>query len=251
VDSACGALPGSRDSAYGLLKEIQLEPSMHPAGSPFSFLQSRPAQVLTAVLVLLALVYYGKAQTTEITPLTKPLSEFPARAGSWQLVQEGVVEKEVQDVLRADDLLTRQYASPGSPLAASLFVAYFRSQRSGKAPHSPKNCLPGSGWTESESAIIDVPIPGGASLNVNRYLVSKGQSRSLVIYWYQSKNRAIASEFQAKAYLVWDALRYNRSDTALVRVVLPVREGNEKEAEEAALDFVRALQPHVQTYFPS
>jgi EpsI family protein len=86
---------------------------------------------------------------------------------------------------------------------------------------------------------------------VNRYLVSKGQSRSLVIYWYQSKNRAIASEFQAKAYLVWDALRYNRSDTALVRVVLPVREGNEKEAEEAALDFVRALQPHVQTYFPS
>jgi EpsI family protein len=223
---------------------------MSAPSSRFAFLKSRPVQVLTAVLVLQCLVYYGKARTIESIPPMKPLSEFPARAGSWQLVQEGVVDKETQEVLKADDLLTRYYASPASVVGANLFVAYFRSQRSGKAPHSPKNCLPGSGWTASESDVIDVPVQG-AVLNVNRYLVSRGENRSLVMYWYQSKNRAIASEYWAKLYLVWDAMRYNRSDTALVRVVVPVQQGQQKAADDAALDFIRALYPHVITYFPS
>jgi EpsI family protein len=219
--------------------------------TPFAFLKERPSQVLTAVFLLLAAAYYGKARTTESIPLAHPLSEFPATAGSWQLTREGVVEKEVLDVLKADDVLTRYYASPVVSSGANLFIAYFRSQRSGKAPHSPKNCLPGSGWTATVNDIITVDVPGAEPINVNRYLVSKGENRSLVIYWYQSKNRAVASEFAAKFYLVMDAMRYNRSDTALVRVIVPVAEGREKQAEEAALDFVRALHPHVMTYFPS
>ena len=82
--------------------------------TPFSFLKERPSQVLTAVFLLLAAAYYGKARTTESIPLTHPLSEFPTTAGSWQLAKEGVVEKEVQDVLKADDVLSRYYASPAA-----------------------------------------------------------------------------------------------------------------------------------------
>ena len=89
------------------------------------------------------------------------------------MLREGVIEQDEKDVLRADDYLTRQYAAPGGK-AASLFVAYFRSQRAGQTPHSPKNCLPGSGWTWSVSDTIRVDIAGRAQpIEINRYIVSR------------------------------------------------------------------------------
>ena len=137
-------------------------------------------------------------------------------------MREGVIEQEEKDVLRADDYLTRQYAaSPGK--SPSLFVAYFQSQRAGQTPHSPKNCLPGSGWTWSVSDTIRVDIAGrGQPIEINRYIVSKGDDHAVVLYWYQSRDRVVASEYRAAAFTAWDALRYNRTDTELVRVVAPV-----------------------------
>ena len=69
------------------------------------------------------------------------------------MVREGVIEQDEKDVLRADDYLTRQYARRRTK-PANLFVAYFQSQRAGQTPHSPKNCLPGSGWTWSVADTI-------------------------------------------------------------------------------------------------
>ena len=57
---------------------------------------------------------------------------------------------------------------------------------------------------------------------MNRYIVSHGQDRSLVMYWYQSRERVVADEFKAKFWVMADSLRFNRTDTALVRVVVPI-----------------------------
>jgi len=224
---------------------------MPESGSPFSFLKKRPAQVLTLLLLLQAAVFYGRARSSESAPPARPLSQFPAELKPWFLIQEGVIEQEVQDVLKADDLLTRQYASAAKPVSVNLFIAYFNSQRTGKAPHSPKNCLPGSGWVASSSSIVDVPIPGKAPISVNRYLVSKGQSTSLVMYWYQSHNRVVASEYWAKIYLVLDSIRLNRSDTSIVRIVVPVVDKDEKSAEDAATQFIQSVFPTLESYFPA
>jgi EpsI family protein len=141
--------------------------------------------------------------------------------GEWHAVREGVIEPEEKEVLRADDYLSRNYAAPGK--VASLFVAYFRSQRAGQTPHSPKNCLPGSGWTWSVSDTIRVNIRGRAeAIEINRYIVSKGDEHAVVLYWYQSRDRVVAGEYRAAMFTAWDALRYNRTDTELVRVVTPV-----------------------------
>jgi len=138
------------------------------------------------------------------------------------MLREGVIEQDEKDVLRADDYLTRQYTAPGGK-TASLFVAYFRSQRTGQTPHSPKNCLPGSGWSWSVSDTIRVNIVARAQpIEINRYMVSKGDERAVVLYWYQSRDRVVASEYRAAIFTAWDALRYNRTDTELVRVVTPV-----------------------------
>jgi EpsI family protein len=214
------------------------------------FLKSRHARLLSAVLILQAIVFYALSRGEEV-PVSRPLSNFSTRLGDWTMVNEGVIEKEILDVLRADDILNRTYAEPGGH-GANLFVAFFKTQRTGQAPHSPKNCLPGSGWVPSSSDIVAIDVPGEAEpIRVNRYVVSRGSEKSVVVYWYQSRNRVIASEYKAKIYLVLDSIRYHRSDTALVRVVVPVRQQGEEDARETAVRFVRAFFVPLREYLPS
>jgi len=214
-------------------------------------LKNNALRVLTLVLLVQAALFYAASRGESAVTAT-PLSLFPATMGPWTLTQEGVIEKEELNILKADDTLMRWYGSPEGP--ASLFIAFFRTQRTGQSPHSPKNCLPGSGWQPSESSRIDVPVSLGdgqaESIHVNRYVVSKGDDQSVVLYWYQSQGRVIADEFAAKFYLISDSIRKHRSDTALVRVVVPVTGGRMDAASKAATDFVQAMYPVVRNYLP-
>lgn len=217
----------------------------------FQFLKSTPARLLTAVLVL-QIAGLVAVSRREAVPMSRPLAEFPAQLGAWSLVQEGAVDQETRDVLRADDILTRAYADPAQGRGASLFVAYFKSQRAGQAPHSPKNCLPGAGWTPSESDLLSIPVVGRAQpIVVNRYVVSKGEEKSVVLYWYQSRDRVVASEYRAKIYLVADAIRYNRTDTALVRVIVPVVGDDTTTATTTAQEFVQSFFMALRRHLPA
>lgn len=214
----------------------------------FKFLKTPAALAATALILLQgALIYH--AIRPEAIPVGLPLAQLPAILGSWQLVQEGVVDADTQAVLKADDLLNRFYATGAT--GANLFVAAFRSQRNGKTPHSPKNCLPGSGWTPLTSDQITIDVGRAAPIEVNRYVVAHGDERSLVLYWYQSRDRAIASEYTAKFWVVVDAMRLNRTDTALVRVVVPIVDKDEAAATKSATDFVRSFYGTLREYLPA
>jgi len=216
-----------------------------------TFLRSPHCRVLSALLVLHIAVSRGSLRN-ENPPAHTPLQMVPAAIGGWRLAQEGVVGKEVQEVLQADDLLSRTYAHAESQTVASLFVAYFRSQRTGVAPHSPKNCLPGSGWVPSESSIVPIAVPGRAGpIRVNLYLVSKGDAQSVTLYWYQSRGRVVASEYAAKIYTVLDAIRFNRTDTALVRVVVPVTGRGQDIARRAGERFIVEIFPTLAPFLPN
>ena len=194
-----------------------------------------------------ALIY--SAVRPEAIPPGRALSALPATLGSWKLLEEGVIDDDTRNVLKADDLLNRFYASDNR--GANLFVAAFRSQRNGKAPHSPKNCLPGSGWTPLNSGTMAIDVGRPMPIVVNRYVVAHGDDRSLVLYWYQSRDRSIASEYTAKFWVVVDAMRLNRTDTALVRVVVPIVNRDEDGAAKAAGDFVKNFYGTLREYLPS
>lgn len=203
--------------------------------------------IASAVLLVQAALFYS-ASRGERVPSAAPLAAFPTDLSGWHLAQEGVVDAETQQVLKANDLLTRWYTNP-SIGGANLFIAYFETQRTGQAPHSPKNCLPGSGWQPTTSGVIDVPV-GGETIHINRYIVAKGDEESVVLYWYQSQGRVIADEFAAKYYLITDSIRSHRSDTALVRIVVPSDANHEQQAEKAAIQFAQAAYPVVKSYLP-
>jgi len=211
-----------------------------------SLLRSKYLRILTLVLVLQSVLFYS-ASHGESTPLPLELKAFPVNLGNWSLFKEFEVDPETEAVLKADDTLSRWYVSPEG--GANLFIAYFKTQRTGQSPHSPKNCLPGSGFQPSESGRIDIPVAGG-SINVNKYVVARGDDESVVLYWYQSQGRVIADEFAAKFYLIADSIRRHRSDTSLVRVVVPVSKDDREKASRTAVEFVQAAYPVVDSWLP-
>jgi EpsI family protein len=208
-------------------------------------MNNRYFRALAVVLLLQALAFYALASRPENVPYVAPLSTFPAVLGGWHMVKDFPVDKEMLDILRADDTLNRAYTDTASRVGAYLFVAYFKTQRYGQSPHSPKNCLPGSGWdpVEGASGEMAVRVAGSeAPITVNRFVVQHGDERSVTLYWYQGHGRVIADEFSAKFWLVADAIRYHRSDTAAIRVTVPV--GSSVEAAVATgAQFVQAVFP--------
>lgn len=209
---------------------------------------SKSLIVVTVLLIGQALVLRAVSRPEQVAP-GPPLGLFPTQVAEWTLAQEGVVDQEVRDVLQADDLLSRTYAKPGSPAPTSLFVAMFLSQRNGKAPHSPKNCLPGAGWVQQESEIMPVEVPGFGTIDVNHYVIANREHRSDVMYWYQSRIRVVANEYHAKWFVVADSIRYNRTDTAMVRVITPIA-GDAAAAKANNVSFVQEVVPLVQRFMP-
>ena len=204
-------------------------------------LRRAPAMAVTAILVVQILLFY-KTSTAEYIPHPPPLSRFQTSLGPWQTVREVQVQTDVQALLKADDTLSREYAGPGG--IVDLWVAFFKSQRAGVSPHSPKVCLPGAGWTAEASRIIPVSVPGEMRpIPVNRYVVRHEDERGMVLYWYQGANRVTASEYLSKLYLMWDSMRYRRSDEALVRVVVAVQDNRLDAAEQTAVGFIQLLYP--------
>jgi EpsI family protein len=214
--------------------------------------RNKYALALTALLLVQGTFYYATAMRDEAVPTVGPLSAFPTDAGPWQMYKDMPIEKEVQDVLRADDTLNRIYTVPDGTRPVFLFMAFFKTQRAGQAPHSPKNCLPGSGWESLESDPVTIAVPGrNEPIVTNRYLVARGAEKSVVVYWYQSHDRIIASEFSAKFWLIADSIKFHRSDSSLVKVVVPVNGNDADGATTTAVEFVKAVFPAISRQLPN
>ena len=139
-----------------------------------------------------------------------------------------------------------------SPVA--LYVGYYESQRTGDTIHSPQNCLPGAGWLPVRTSRIDLRVPGREEpVTVNSLLIQKGLERQVVLYWYQSHGRVVASDYLSKAYLVYDAARHRRSDAAMVRVISPVgpSDTSDRETEARAARFIQAMFPDLERLLPT
>jgi EpsI family protein len=185
----------------------------------------------------------------EATPPARPLSDFPTQIAGFSMFTNWPLDQKTIEALGVTDYLNRGYFS-GSQGQVGLFVGYFRSQRTGASIHSPKNCLPGAGWQPEQSGIHQLHLDDGREVPVNLYIVRKGLEEQLVLYWYQAHGRVIASEYWGKFYLVYDALRLNRTDAALIRITAPIDHGNEEQARSRAIAFAKQITYDIDQTIP-
>ena len=205
---------------------------------------------VAAILLAATLSLLMARDREEVLPPRSQLVSFPSSIGQWQ-GKDLETSAQLAESLGPGEFLLRDYVNQEQRTAASLYIAYFPSQRTGDTIHSPKNCLPGAGWIPAETSHIWIDQPGGKKIEVNRILVTKGAERALVLYWYQAHGRVTPSEYGAKYYLVADAMRMNRSDGALVRIITFMKNGESvAKAEATAIGFSQLVSPLLDSYIP-
>lgn len=189
------------------------------------------------------------AERPDATVPREVLTGFPMALGEWSGADAAPLDLDTMRVLGVDDYLLRAYVTPAAEVG--LYIGYYSSQRQGDTIHSPMNCLPGAGWVPVEAGRTTLLAGASGSVEVNRYLIQKGEERQVALYWYQGRGRTVASEYWSKAFLVWDAARRNRTDGALVRVLSPVARGEDTAAaERRAQAFAVGVFPLLSRFVP-
>lgn len=211
--------------------------------------------LIVAICLTLTGGYLWRASRAEAVPIRESLAKCPVQIATWNGQTAAPLDERTLAVLGVDDYINRVYLNRRGTVVG-LYVGYYGSQRQGDTIHSPLNCLPGAGWTPVKANRIQIPVsPGtgggsGETIRVNRFVIEKGLDRNLVLYWYQSHGRVVASEYWGRFYMVLDAIRMNRTDGAMVRVICPIRT-SEADAEREAVDFVQSLFPLLNNYLPA
>ena len=206
----------------------------------------------TVVLLLAAAVLLLRARRdSDLIPQSEPLSLVPSVIAGWT-GSSLPITPETRAVLGNGDFLSRMYTQPAQPLPIGLFIAYFPTQRTGVTIHSPRNCLPGAGWAFESSQYVILKDVNGKAHQVGEYIISNGETRQFVIYWYQAHGRSAANEYMAKFFLVADAMRLDRTDGALVRVMTPIDTAQPTAAARARVEaFTEQLMPMLPQFIPN
>jgi EpsI family protein len=213
------------------------------------------------VILLLAVTAFvlQSRGDADFVPASQPLSQMPEQLDGLT-AQDIPLTDDTLAVLGKGDFLNRVYV--GSQASAnglatnkaapiSLFIGYFPSQRTGQTMHSPQNCLPGAGWTFDSQRYASLQDINGKNYKVGEYVISNGEIKQFVIYWYQAHGRSIPNEYKAKLYMIADAIRMNRTDGALVRVITQVLPSESLEsARERAVQFTRQMAPNLPRFIP-
>jgi EpsI family protein len=212
----------------------------------FHYLKDRYFLVASALLLAQIGAYYS-ISIKENMPAISPWSQFPTEIAGWQTVTESPMEAESLASLQPDDYLDRNYVSKKRQGIVNLVVVYFRTRRSGRAPHSPQWCLPGAGWKAVSSRVVNLPQRGESGLQaINEYIVQKGAERLLVVFWYHQGSHVVTNDVVAQMYALPEMILHGRTDTALVRIIVPFANDQSDPARDAAFEFVHDAFPLIR-----
>jgi EpsI family protein len=216
------------------------------------------------LLVATAFILYTRGDTDRV-PASEPLSQMPQTIGI-RTSYDVPMDDAVLEILGKGDFLNRVYvgtrpsvrpvSSHVPPSQAvppiGLFIGYFPTQRTGQSIHSPQHCLPGAGWSFESQSYTDLTANDGKKYRVGEYVISDGTSKQFVLYWYQAHGRSIANEYIAKLYMIADAIRLDRTDGALVRVISPILPNEPvSTARERVVQFTGEMAPSLSRFIPN
>jgi exosortase D (VPLPA-CTERM-specific) len=202
------------------------------------------ALITTAAI---AVTQFTVPNRPQLVPEHPTLASFPLELAEWKGKREWLTP-DVLQTLQLDDYFFGAYYKGRDGGSATLYVPYYATQRDRRVVHSPAACLPGNGWRITESRTVIVP---GTTISANRLLISNGEERALVYYWFDQRGRNLTSEWLVKWYLFQDAVVRRRSDGAMVRVMASLGPSDSIDAVDSRLlSFAAHVAASLDGYLP-
>ena len=204
--------------------------------------------IITIILLLSAAIANYAFSRPEAELPRRALREFPKVIGDWKAVNEQIIDERSMAILLVDDYIMRTYVNAKGE-SVGLYIGYFKTQREGKQVHSPRQCLPGAGWSIAANKVYSLELqnynPTRAS--VNYYLMQYGDRQEIYLWWYQGRGRIYANEYLNKLLLIWDSIIMRRTDGALVRVNMPAKD-DINHSLKTQTDFINLFAPLLSEY---
>ena len=203
-------------------------------------------------------VYNYFATDAEI-PERKSFEEFPMQLEDWTCRPEKM-DEEIEKQLGVTDYLICDYRNQKKGWNATFYVGYHESQvreegggSKENSIHPPAHCLPGSGWDIVRDETVEFEIPGvpQQKARIKRLKIAKGDHRQLVYYWYQSRGRVIAHDWEKILRVGMDRATRNRTDGSLVRFTVPVQRENDELADEIFQSLAPSVLSQLPAYVPN
>jgi len=173
---------------------------------------------------------------------------IPMSQGEWRS-EEIFFSEETYQILKASLSTMRVYRSQNR-LSPVLFIGYFEDQKYGSQIHSPRQCLPGSGWGILSQRTEEVDI-NGKKQALNRVIIGAREDRQLMYYWFETRSGTITSEFALKFNLFLNALFMRPTDAAFIRLTVDLPRGtSEKQGEEILHDYLVDFHDSIEKSLP-
>lgn len=172
----------------------------------------------------------GNRTFTEALPR---LADLPAEFEGWNSQTYPFAES-INEVLGADTVLRRRYYRLDGT-QVWLFVAYFADQEVNSQIHSPRHCVPGSGWRIADLEPTEVPTEGGV-LDATRMKVEREGLSQELVYWFRTRSGTVAGEYALKWDLIKNSLARRPTDAVFVRYVAKTEDADAMRSLMADLD---------------
>ena len=212
-------------------------------GSWFSF-PFCSAVIILAVSVLLSGWSRGPVREgplPDLALISQRLGAYEARDGKGQGAYRDPY---------AEAAVSRLYqASPNE--AIELFVGYRSRQFGVERLRSPKLVFP-EGWEYASTGAVKIPLAGGQTIDSIWLETRSGNARKLVVFWYQVRGLAFASDIGNRIELFRGLLSQGRTDGAVVRLASPVGDRETiEQAKHRVLEFSTSLHPELIRLLPN
>jgi len=207
----------------------------------------KPWRFYVLYLILGLAAVYVHSRSEAAIPANKPLELFPQKVGQWFMVGQARFDKQVLEKLKPTDYLSRRYQDQeGHQL--SLYIGYHNGSLESGPIHSPKQCLPGSGWTRLTDEVREVQVSGKPFHYVSA-IYQKEMQKQLFLYWFQVRSDILTNEYELKLAIVKNSILANRHDSAFIRLSLLMNQ-DEETAIKIGEQFIREFSPAIKASLP-
>jgi len=202
--------------------------------------------LIVCLLLILAGLYINLHSDIEVS-LNKSFKGFPMEHKGWHMISESQFSDDVLNVLRPTDYMLREYVGT-EDVPVVLYIGYHGGGKDSGPIHSPRNCLPGSGWYLVSEEKMTVQS-GLKEIALVKAVYQKGAYKEIFFYWFDVKGQSLSNEFALKFAKIKNSVFYRRRDAAFIRVSVDV-ESDEEMSFLVGEKFIKDFYPVILEFLP-